>query len=78
MDGQGHLKALGEQIFDNAMAHQTRGSYKSDVFHTLSFSGGVLGLVIAGLARARQIVHEQPCCTGLRVLWLTLMVPARL
>jgi hypothetical protein len=33
MRGQGNLKTLGQQIFGHAVAHQTRGPYKTDVFH---------------------------------------------
>ena len=33
MRGQGDLKTLGQQIFGDAVAHQTRGPYKTDVFH---------------------------------------------
>jgi hypothetical protein len=33
MCGQGNLKTFGQQIFGDAVAHQTRGPYKTDVFH---------------------------------------------
>jgi hypothetical protein len=33
MRGQRNLKTLGQQIFGHAVAHQTRGPYKTDVFH---------------------------------------------
>lgn len=60
------------------MAHQTRGTDKSDVFHAISFSITVLGLLMAGVALQQKIVHERPRCTGPGALWLTLMASAPL
>ena len=35
MRGQGDLKAFGQQIFGDAMAHEARGTNKTNVFHAI-------------------------------------------
>ena len=62
MRGQGNLKTFGQQIFGNAVAHQARGPYKTDVFHAFlscDDSKNTHASFVPSGARKGQYAHAQ-------------------